>query len=96
MQESSALVAISVDYTDNHIHNLFEEWGQPIPIGVEYLEDELELRVVVINVNMHLKAIDFDMEDTAFDCDIDVEFCSNVAYRNTKLYGITTNYFVPQ
>ena len=85
-----------VDDLPNHIHNLFEEWGQPIPIGVEYLEDELELRVVVINVNMHLKAIDFDMEDTAFDCDIDVEFCSNVAYRNTKLYGITTNYFVPQ
>ena len=51
---------------------------------------------VHLNVNMHPTAIDFDMEDTTFDCDIDVEFCSNVAYRNTKLYGITTNYFVPQ
>ena len=26
-----------VDDLPNHIHNLFEEWGQPIPIGVEYL-----------------------------------------------------------
>ena len=78
----------------NHIQNLFEEWGQPIPIGVEYLEDEVELRAIVTNVNMHPKTIDFDMQDTEFDCDIDVEFCNEVTYRHKRLYGITTNYFV--
>ena len=80
----------------NHIQNLFEEWGQPIPIGVEYLEDEVELCAIVTNVNMHSKAIDFNMQDTKFDCDIDVEFYSDDAYMNKKLYGITTYYFVLQ
>ena len=44
-----------------YIQDLFEEWGQPIPIVVEYLEDEVELRAIVTNVNMHPKAIDFSM-----------------------------------
>ena len=77
-----------------HIQDLFEEWGQPIPIVVEYLEDEVELRAIVTNVNMHPKTIDFDMQDTEFDFDIDVEFCNEVTYRHKRLYGITTNYFV--
>ena len=80
----------------HHIRNLFDEWGQPILIGIEYLEDEAELRVVVTSVNMHPKNLDFDMQDTAFDCDIDVEFDASVMYRKQRLYGITTNYFVLQ
>ena len=71
------------------LRSLFDEWGQPIPIGIEYLEDEAELRVVVTSVNMHLKNLDFDMQDTAFDCDIDVEFDASVMYRKQRLYGIT-------
>jgi len=82
------------DNLPTHIQDLFEEWGQPIPIAIEYLEDEVELRATISNVNMHLKSIDFDMEDTAFDCDIDVEFHNRVTYRQKRLYGITTNYFV--
>ena len=45
---------------------------------------------------MHPKSIDFDMEDTAFDCDIDVEFDASVMYRKQRLYVITTNDFVLQ
>ena len=82
------------DNLPTHIQDLFEEWGQPIPIGVEYLEDEVELRAIVTNVTMHPKTIDFSMDDIEFDCDIDIEFYESVAYRNQKLYGITTNYFV--
>ena len=84
------------DNLPTHIQDLFEEWGQPIPIGVEYLEDEVELRAIVTNVTMHPKTIDFSMDDTEFDsiCDIDIEFYESVAYRNQKLYGITSNYFV--
>ena len=82
------------DNLPTHIQDLFEEWGQPIPIAIEYLEDEVELRAIVTNVNMHPKTIDFDMQDTEFDCDIDVEFCNEVTYRHKRLYGITTIYFV--
>ena len=50
----------------------------------------------VTSVNMHLKNLDFDMQDTAFDCDIDVEFDASVMYRKHRLHGIATNYFVLQ
>ena len=51
-------------------------------------KDEVELRAIVTNVTMHPKTIDFSMEDTEFDCDIDIEFYESVAYRNIKLYGV--------
>ena len=44
------------------------------------MEDEIELKATVININMHPKAIDIDMDDSEFDYDI---------------YGMTANYFVP-
>ena len=44
---------------------------------------------------MHPKAIDFDMDDSEFDYDIDVEFLTSTSYRKTKIYGMTANYFVP-
>ena len=74
---------------------LFEEWDEPIPISIDYLEDEIELKATIININMHPKAIDFDMDDSEFDYDIDVEFLTSTSYRKTKIYGMTANYFVP-
>ena len=77
------------------IQDLFEEWDEPIPISIDYLEDEIELKATIININMHPKAIDFDMDDSEFDYDIDVEFLTSTSYRRTKIYGMTANYFVP-
>ena len=83
------------DYLPTHIQDLFEEWDEPIPISIDYLEDEIELKATIININMHPKAIDFDMDDSEFDYDIDVEFLTSTSYRKTKIYGMTANYFVP-
>ena len=83
------------DYLPTNIQDLFEEWDQPIPISIDYLEDEIELKATIININMHPKAIDFDMNDSEFDYDIDVEFLTSTSYRKTKIYEMTANYFVP-
>ena len=48
------------------------------------MEDETELTATITNINMHPKSIDFDMQDTAFDCDIDIEFYNNVTYRDKE------------
>ena len=72
------------------------EWGQPIPIGIEYLKDEADLRVVITSVNMHPKNIDFGMQDTAFDCVIDVELDASITYTKQRVYVIITNDFVLQ
>ena len=84
------------DSLPTNIQDLFEEWDKPIPISIDYLEDEIELNATIININMHpKKAIDFDMNDSEFDYDIDVEFLKSTSYRKTKIYGMTANYFVP-
>ena len=83
------------DYLPTHIQDLFEEWDEPIPISIDYLEDEIELKATITNINMHPKAIDFHMDDSEFDYDIDVEFLTSTSYRKIKIYGMTANYFVP-
>ena len=76
------------------IHDLFDEWGQPIPIAIEFLEDELDLKARIIRVTMEPKAIDFDENDDGFDYVIDIEFVREVSYRRRRLYGVPPNYFV--
>ena len=31
-----------------HIQDLFEEWDEPIPISIDYLEDEIELKATIL------------------------------------------------
>ena len=76
------------------IHDLFDEWGQPIPIAIEFLEDELDLKARIIRVTMEPKAIDFDENDDGFDYVIDIEFVREVSYRRRRMYGVPPNYFL--
>ena len=39
------------------IHDLSDEWEQPIPIAIDFLEDELDLKATIIRVTMEPKAI---------------------------------------
>ena len=71
------------------IHDLFDEWGQPIPVAIEFLEVELDLKARIIMVSMEPKAIDFDEDDDSFDYVIDIEFVREVSYRRRRVYGIT-------
>ena len=41
--------------------------------SIDYLEDEIELKTTIIHINMHPKAIDFNMQDIEFDYDIDID-----------------------
>ena len=52
--------------------------------------------MVITSVNMHPKNIDFGMQDTAFDCVIDVELGASITYTKQRVYVITTNDFVLQ
>jgi hypothetical protein len=54
----------------------------------------LEAAALIFSSTAAVQHLVLFMDDIEFDCDIDIEFYESVAYRNQKLYGITTNYFV--
>ena len=77
-----------------HIYDLFDTWGQPTPIAIQFLENELELKATIIGISMEPKALDFEVNDVSFDYVIDIKFVREVSYRRRRVYGMPPNYFV--
>ena len=77
----------------NEILELLDDWGQSIPINIEVLLGEVDLRGVVVGRTMEPLQLDYEGNDD-YDYVVDIEFNTNVRWRKAKAWGVPPNYFV--
>ena len=77
----------------NEILELFDDWGQSIPINVEVLMGEVDLLGVVVSRTMEPLQLEYEGNDE-YDYVVDIQFDTNVRWRKAKAWGVPPNYFV--
>ena len=64
----------------NEILELFDDWGQSIPINVEVLMGEVDLLGVVVSRTMEPLQLEYEGNDE-YDYVVDIQFDTNVRWR---------------
>ena len=71
----------------------FDDWGRSIPINIEVLLGEVDLRGVVVGRTMEPLQLEYE-GNYNYDYVVDMEFKTNVYWRKAKAWGVPPNYFV--
>ena len=91
--EDYPLYLMPLEEIPNGILELFDDWGQSVPINIEALLGEVDLWGVVVGTTMEPKQLEYEGTNH-YDYVVDIQFKKNTYWRKEKAWGIPPNYFV--
>ena len=77
----------------SEIENLFDDWGQSIPISIEVICDVADLAGTVIDVSMEPLQLEYEGVDE-YTYTITIKFDQEASWRVAAASGMVPHYFV--